>query len=81
MGRPDRSPGFIDLHRLAVEVGVGEMVGGLAEVDQREIVLLGVLMDASPTADDLLKLGHRANLAVEDNQAAGLSIDPGREQP
>ena len=53
----------------------------LPEVDEREVVLLGVLVDAGAAADDLLELGHRADLAVEHDQAAGLGIDAGREQP
>ena len=57
------------------------MVGGLAEVDEREIVLLGVLVHAGAAADDLLELGHRADLAIEHDEAAGLGIDPGGEQP
>ena len=71
---------LVDLHRLAVEVGVGEVVGRLAEVDQGEVVLLGVLVDAGAAADDLLELGHRADFAVEHDQAAGLGIDAGGEQ-
>ena len=57
------------------------MAGRAAEVDQREVELLGVLMDAGAAPDDLLELGHRADLAVEHDQAAGLRIDAGREQP
>ena len=37
-------------------------------------------MDAGAAADDLLELGHRADCAVEDDQAAGLGIDAGGEQ-
>ena len=56
------------------------MVGRAAEVDQGEVELLGVLVDAGAAADDLLELGHRADLAVEHDQAAGLGIDAGGEQ-
>ena len=38
-------------------------------------------MDAGAAPDDLLELGHRADLAVEHDQPAGLRIDAGREQP
>ena len=72
---------LVNLHRLAVEVRIGEMAGRAAEVDQREVELLGVLVDAGAAPDDLLELGHRADLAVEHDQAAGLRIDAGREQP
>ena len=37
MGSP--SPGSIDLNRLAVEVRIGKMIGGFAEVHEREVVL------------------------------------------
>src|SRR3954463_12677084 len=36
-------PGFVNLHRLAVKIRVRKMAGSAAEVDQREIVFLGVL--------------------------------------
>ena len=57
------------------------MAGRAAEVDQREVELLGVLVDAGAAPDDLLELGHRADRAVEHDQPAGLRIDAGREQP
>ena len=72
---------LVNLHRLAVEIRVGEMAGGAAEVDQGEIELAGVLVHAGAPADDLLELGHRADLAVEHDQPAGLRIDAGRQQP
>jgi len=72
--------GFVNLHRCAVEVRIGEMVGGPAEVDDREIVLLGVFMHAGATADDLFKLGHGADFAIKDDESAGLGIDSGGEQ-
>ena len=73
--------GFVNLHRLAVEIRVGEVAGRAAEIDQREIELLGVLVDAGAAPDDLLELGHRADRAVEHDQAAGLRIDAGGKQP
>ncbi len=57
------------------------MAGRAAKVDQREVELLGVLVDAGAAADDLLELGHRADRAVEHDQPAGLRIDAGREKP
>ena len=57
------------------------MVGRAAEIDQREIELLGVLMDAGAAPDDLLELRHGADLAVEHDQAAGLGIHAGGKQP
>ena len=56
------------------------MVGGLAEVDQGEVVLLGVFVNAGAAADDLLEFGHGADFAVEDDQPAGLGVDAGGEQ-
>ena len=83
VGRRDRVAfaRLVNLHRIAVEIRVGEMAGRAAKVDQREIELLGILVHAGAAPDDLLELGHRANLAVEHDQAAGLRIDAGREQP
>ena len=63
-----------------IEVFVREMVGGPAEVHQREVELLRALMDARAAADDLLEFGHRADRAVEHDQPAGLRIDAGGEQ-
>ena len=57
------------------------MVGRAPEIDQREIELLGVLVNAGAAPDDLLELGHRADGAVEHDQPAGLGIHAGREQP
>ena len=56
------------------------MAGRAAKVDQGEIEFLGVLMDAGAAPDDLLELGHRADCAIEHDQAAGLRIDAGGEQ-
>ena len=72
---------FVNLHRFAIEIGVGKMVGGFAEVDQGEVVLLGVFMYPRAAPDDLLELGHGADFAVEHDQAAGLRIHAGGEQP
>ncbi len=41
---------------------------------------MGVLVHARAAADDLLELGHRADLAIERDQPAGLDVDAGREQ-
>ena len=38
-------------------------------------------MDAGAAADDLLELGHRSDCAVEHDEAAGLGVDAGGEQP
>ena len=57
------------------------MAGGAAEVDEREVVLLRVLVDARAAPDDLLELGHGADFAVQHDQPAGLGIDAGGQQP
>ena len=56
------------------------MVGRAAEIDQGEVELLRVLVDAGAAADDLLELGHGADVAVEHDEAAGLGIHAGGEQ-
>ena len=56
------------------------MAGRAPEVDQGEVELLRVLVHAGAAPDDLLELGHRADLAIEHDQPAGLRIDAGREQ-
>jgi hypothetical protein len=73
--------GFVDLNRFAIELGVSEMVGRFAKVHDGEVILLCVLMDAGATPHDLLELGHRAHFPIERDEAAGLGIDSGGEQP
>ena len=73
--------GLINLHRLAVKIRVGEVVGRTPEINQREIKLLRILMHAGAAPDDLLKLGHRADSTVKDNEPAGLGVNAGGEQP
>ena len=83
LGRGDRIvvAGLVNLHRLAVELRIGEVVGGAAKIHQREVELLGVFMHAGAAADDLLELRHRPHGAVEHDQPAGLRVDAGRQQP
>ena len=73
--------GLINLHRLAIEFGIGEVVGRTPKINQREIELLRVLMDARAAPDDLLKLRHGANSTVEHDQAAGLCVNASGKQP
>ena len=72
--------GLVDLHRVAVEVRVGEERGGPLEVHDGEEELVVVLVDARAAADDLLELGHRLDALVEHDQLAGLGIDAGGHQ-
>ena len=53
------------------------MIGRAAEINQREIELLRVLVNARAAPDDLLELGHRADRPVKHDQAAGLGIHAG----
>ena len=56
------------------------MVGGFAKVNQREVILRAVFVYSGTTPDNLLELGHAADLSLQHNQAAGLRIHPGRQQ-
>ncbi len=73
--------GFVDLHRVAVELGVGEMGRGATKVHHGEVELLGVFMDPGAATQNLLELGHRAHGPIQHDQAAGLCVHPGRQQP
>jgi hypothetical protein len=53
------------------------MAGRAAKVDQREIELLGVLVNAGAAPDDLLEFSHGPHFAIQHNQAAGLRIHAG----
>ncbi len=67
---------LVDLDRLAVECRIGEVVGRLPEVEQGEVILPRVFVDAGAAPDDLLEFGHRADCAVEYDQPAGLGDVP-----
>ena len=69
--------GFLHADGIAVEVLVREERGHVSEVHDREVVLAEVLVDAGAATDDLLELGHRADVRVEDDELAGLCIDAG----
>ena len=56
------------------------MIGRAPEVDQGEIELPGVFVDAGATPDDLLELGHGAYCAVQNDKSAGLGVHTGGEQ-
>jgi hypothetical protein len=51
--------GLVDLHRVAVEGGVGEQLGGALEVQDGEPALAQVFAQAGAAADDLLEQRHR----------------------
>ena len=72
--------GLVNLHRFAVKVGVGKVVGGFAKVDQREVKLARVFMHTGAAPDDLLELGHAADFALQHDEPAGLRIHAGGKQ-
>ena len=57
------------------------MVRRASEINQREIKLLRVLVYAGAAPDDLLELRHGAHRTVKHDEAAGLCIYAGGEQP
>ena len=73
-------PRLVDLRRFTVELGISEVVGRPAKVDQGEVQLVGLLMDTRAAPEDLFEFGHRSHAAVEHYQAAGLHVDAGGEQ-
>jgi hypothetical protein len=72
--------GFVDHHRFAIEIRVGEQAGGALEVHDGEVELLVVLAQAGATADDLFELGHRVDVLVQHDELAGLGINAGGQQ-
>ena len=82
VGRNDRIAftGFVNLHRFAVEVRIGEMVGCAAKVDECEVILAGVFMHAGATADDLFELGQAADATLQHNETTGLRVNASGEQ-
>ena len=67
-------------HDEPVEVWIGEMARRPTKIHQREEELPGVLVHARAAPDDLLELGHRPDLAIKHDQAAGLRIDARGQQ-
>ena len=70
---------FHDLDGFAVEGGITEEAGGVAEVHDGEVAFAEVFADAGAAADDLFELGHGVDVLIEHNQMAGLGIDAGAE--
>jgi hypothetical protein len=66
--------GLVDLHRVAVEGGVGEELGGALEVQDGEPALAQVFAQAGAAADDLLEQRHRLDVLVQHDELAGLRI-------
>ena len=69
---------LIYLNRVAIKVWISKMSGRSFKVHNRKEELVVVFVDPRSPPDDLLKFGHRADFAVENNKLTGLSIDAGR---
>jgi hypothetical protein len=86
LGTFDGLPGVVDQfgggqRRLAVEIGIGEQPrGGAGVVEDVEEQFPVILAHTSATADDLLKLGHRADDADEHHVLARRSVDAGGQK-
>ena len=65
------------LLRFAVPFGVAEVVMGVDEIVDREVVL--AVVEAGAAADDLLELDHRVDRPHEDDVADVAGVDAGRE--
>ena len=66
--------GFLHAHGIAIEILVGKERGDVSEIHDGEVVLPEILIDAGAAADDLLELGHGADVRVEDDELAGLGV-------
>ena len=69
--------GLDGLQGLAVPLGIAEVLVGLHEIVDREVVL--ALEQAGAAADDLLELDHRLDRAHQDDVADVAGVDAGRE--
>lgn len=71
-----------NLDRLAIECGIGEHAGGIAEVKDSEVQLSVRFANARASADNLLELGHAllAVHVVKHNDLAGLAVHASGEQ-
>ena len=73
--------GVVDLHRLAVEIRIGEMAGRSPEIDQGEIELSCVSSwTRVPRPTICLNSVIEPTSPVKHDQPASLRIDTGRQQ-
>ena len=79
VGRHDRVvlAGRVDLHGIAVEVGVAEEGGDVAEVHDRKVELVELFVDARAAPDDLLEFDHGNDRTHQYDVADVASIHPG----
>ena len=64
----------------AVPLRVGEQPRYIAEIHHNKMGLSILLPQAGAAPDDLLKLSHRANHLIQNDQLGHLTVGPGREQ-
>ncbi len=68
------------MHGIAVEIGVGEQLGGLLEIHDGKVELLVILVDPGAAPDDLLEFREGFDAFIQHDQLAGLGIHAGGEQ-
>ena len=62
--------------RLSIEVGIGKEASGAAGVvEDVEIELAVIILDAGAASDDLFEFGHGIDDAGDDDVLAGLNVD------
>ena len=66
-----------DAFGVAVKFRVGKEVGYVAEVHDGEVAFAVFFVDAGASADDLFEFDHRADIAIEHYEFAGLRVYPG----
>ena len=62
---------------FAVKFRIGKEVGYVAEVHDGEVAFAVFFVDAGASADDLFEFDHRADIAIEHYEFAGLRVYPG----
>ena len=73
VARPDVEGAF----GFAVKFRIGKEVGYVAEVHDGEVAFAVFFVDAGASADDLFEFDHRADIAIEHYEFAGLRVYPG----
>ena len=66
-----------DAFGVAVKFRVGKQIGYVAEVHDGEVAFAVFFVDAGASADDLFEFDHRADIAIEHYEFAGLRVYPG----
>ena len=68
---------FLYADGVAVEVFVGEKRGDVPKIHDGEVVFPEVFIDSGAASDDLLELGHGADVRIENDELASLGIYAG----